>query len=569
MLNNNLIIDISIDNLMEKVKKISGWQRYSGSDEELEAFKYLKNILDNIGYETKLIMHDAYISIPISSTLYVGGVQIYSQTHSMSPSTISSGIEAYGLYVGDFKNDIEEGTLNGKIAVIEGRAGFEQVDKAYTSGAIGVVFISDGVIRESIVSNAWGSPTQYTKKFIPKIPVVSVTNESGEKIKDTLQKNIVIINMATTVDTRWTKIPSLTAEINAPVKTDKYVMFTGHLDSWYYGAIDNGTVNAAQVEVARIVAENKDKILRNFKVVFFSGHSHGRYAGSAWYSDEYWEDIHNNCIINVNADSIGGKNAVDITRSIIMVEAKDIAVEIIKEITNVDFVGTRCKKVADQSFWNAGVTSAFASFSKQPLFLQSDGNLKVEKGNAELGWWWHTPGDTLENIDADNFKRDTLIFATYILQFLTREIIPLNFVKTAEEINLSIIKWKEKAEGKFDLSSSVEKIQKLLILCKKLYNTKIIDKYAFNKTIFKLGRFLVPLNYTTGNIYENDPACDLPAVPSLALINKLIELDEFCDEAMETRVELMHKRNFVNDSLNKSIELIENYFYVFGSSGSI
>ena len=70
---------------------------------------------------------------------------------------------------------------------------------------------------------------------------------------------------------------------------------------------------------------------------------------------------------------------------------------------------------------------------------------------------------------------------------------------------------------------------------------------------------MVPLNYTTGNIYENDPACDLPAVPSLALIDKLIGLDEFSDEAMETKVELMHKRNFVNDSLNKSIEVIRGY----------
>lgn len=566
MLDKNLIIDVSIDNLMQTVKKISGWQRYSGSAEELEAFKYLKNTFDNMGYETKLIMHDAYISIPIRSRLSADGVQIYSQTHSMSPSTSSGGIEAYGVYVGDFKDDIEGGTLNGKIVVLNGKAGFEQVNKAYAAGAVGVVFVSDGVIRESIVSNAWGSPTQNTKIFIPKIPVVSVTNESGEKIKNILEKNNAIINMVTTVDTKWTKIPSLTAQINAPVETDKYVMFTGHLDSWYYGAIDNGTVNAAQVEIARIVAENKNKILRNFKVIFFSGHSHGRYAGSAWYSDEYWEDIHNNCIINVNADSIGGKNAVDITRSIIMAEAKDIAVEIIKEITNVDFVGTRCKKVADQSFWNAGVTSAFASFSKQPLFMQQDGSLKVEKGNAELGWWWHTPEDTLENIDADNFMRDTLIFATYILQFLTLDIIPLNFIKTAEEIKLSIIKWKEKSERKFDLSSSVEKAQKLLSLCKRLYEMKVIDKHAFNQTIFKLGRFLVPLNYTTGNIYENDPACDLPAVPSLALIDKLIELDEFSDEAMEIKVELMHKKNFVNDSLNKSIELIQSYIDIFDTN---
>ncbi|MFR6329454.1 MAG: hypothetical protein ACLUOI_11935 [Eisenbergiella sp.] len=26
------------------------------------------------------------------------------------------------------------------------------------------------------------------------------------------------------------------------------------------------------------------------------------------------------------------------------------------------------------------------------------------KGNAELGWWWHTPEDTMANVDPENFK---------------------------------------------------------------------------------------------------------------------------------------------------------------------
>ena len=102
-------------------------------------------------------------------------------------------------------------------------------------------------------------------------------------------------------------------------------MFSGHLDSWYYGAIDNGTVNAAQLEIARIAAKNREYLRHNFRIVNFSGHSHGRYAGSAWYADEHWMELHEHCIININADSIGGKNASDITKSMVMPETAGLA----------------------------------------------------------------------------------------------------------------------------------------------------------------------------------------------------------------------------------------------------
>lgn len=558
-INLNAGLNVSVENLMKTVRQISSWQRLSGSEDEYAAFEYLEGILSNLGYKTELVKHDAFISLPVYSKLLVNGEEIYSQTHSMASSTDEIGIAAEIVYVQKPMENLTEKICRDKIVIIDGRANFSPINKAYRFGAKGIICVQEGVIRECIISNAWGSPTAKTKNLIPRIPVVSITEEYGDKIKKMIKDESIKATMITKVDSCWRRIPSLTAEIKAAKETDKFVMFTGHLDSWYFGAIDNGTVNAAQVEVARIVAENRDKLLRNFKVVFFSGHSHGRYAGSAWYADQHWEDLHKSCVINVNADSIGGKGAVDITRSIIMPEAKDTAVKIIKEITGVDFVGRRCEKLADQSFWNAGVSSAFASFSKQPLLLQPDGTMKVEKGNAELGWWWHTPDDTVDNIDPDNLLRDTRIFAEYIISFLTDTIIPLNFVRSAEEIRSYIYMWSDKAAKRFDLSSSLKKADQLKECCVNMYEAKKADSEKFNDTILKLGRFLVPLNFTTGNIYENDPAETLPPIPSLVLINRLAEVDENSDEAMEIRVELRHKRNFVNDCLNMATELIHEY----------
>ena len=43
--------------------------KLSGTPEELESFHYLKKCLDGYGYRTKLILHDAYISLPRASSV--------------------------------------------------------------------------------------------------------------------------------------------------------------------------------------------------------------------------------------------------------------------------------------------------------------------------------------------------------------------------------------------------------------------------------------------------------------------------------------------------------------------
>ena len=132
----------------------------------------------------------------------------------------------------------------------------------------------------------------------------------------------LIADITTEVDTGWRNIPLLIGDIKAPENCNQFVQLTGHCDSWYYGAIDNGTSNSLQVEIARIAKEHQAELKRNFRVVFYSGHSHGRYAGSAWYADNFFEDLRANCIANINTDSAGCRGADDIIHSIVMPEAK-------------------------------------------------------------------------------------------------------------------------------------------------------------------------------------------------------------------------------------------------------
>ena len=86
-------------------------------------------------------------------------------------------------------------------------------------------------------------------------------------------------------------------------------VFSGHVDSWHYGAMDNGTANATMLEVARLLAQHRDELYRGLRVIFWSGHSHGRYSGSTWYVDNHWEELHDRCVAHVNVDSTGARGA--------------------------------------------------------------------------------------------------------------------------------------------------------------------------------------------------------------------------------------------------------------------
>ena len=81
------------------------------------------------------------------------------------------------------------------------------------------------------------------------------------------------------------------------------MLFSGHIDSWHRGAMDNGSANALMLEVLRVLLPQREMLRRSIRLAFWSGHSHGRYAGSTWYADNFWEELHENCVLHLNADS--------------------------------------------------------------------------------------------------------------------------------------------------------------------------------------------------------------------------------------------------------------------------
>ncbi|MDF2636234.1 MAG: hypothetical protein K0R78_3108 [Pelosinus sp.] len=558
-------LDISTKALMSHVAKISSWARIAGSEEEAKSFEYIKEQLKDIGAEVTLMHHDAYISLPESASLVIDGIQFPCQTHSMVPSTGASGLQADIVYVSGGKSRLSKENICDKIVMIDGRAVAEPVWLAQELGAAGVIFISGKNIYEMCISKVWGSPTKDEIEHLPKIPVVSVTQVTGDLIKEKITSGRVAATLTTSVRTEWCQIPLLTAEVKSSYSPEKFVMLSGHVDSWYYGATDNAAANAVMLEIGRLAVKNRTRLCRTLRLVFFSGHSQGRYAGSSWYSDHFWEDLHKNCFLNINVDVLGCKGAEDVTKAVTMAESKGVIVEVVKKITGADFKGKRYARHADQSFWGAGVSSALASFSKQTAKIQESGAFTQPAGGpTDLGWWWHTPHDMLDKVDPDNLLRDGRIFAAITLDFCSRAIIPLDYRTSVAELEIILRDWQTQAGDFFNLSIPIHRIEMLKEEVKHLYASTPNESAAinsienFNTALLKLGRILVQLNYTQGKIFENDRAVSQSPMPALALIKDLAAADVNRRKMLLT--ELVRRRNYVAYALDQAIQIVQRFF---------
>lgn len=70
-------------------------------------------------------------------------------------------------------------------------------------------------------------------------------------------------------------------------------------------ATDNSASNTIMLEMARVLSENKDKLLRSVLFGFWDGHEIGEAAGSAYFVDYYWSELNGGGVSYVNIDGCG------------------------------------------------------------------------------------------------------------------------------------------------------------------------------------------------------------------------------------------------------------------------
>jgi hypothetical protein len=359
-------------------------------------------------------------------------------------------------------------------------------------------------------------------------------------------------------------------EVKGRVFPEEFVLLSGHHCSWYYGAMDNGAANATMLEVARVLTANRQHLRRSVRVAFWPGHTQGRYSGSAWYFDQFWEELHDRCVLHVNADSTGAAGA-SIYKALSMPETQDFAVAAILDAIGVEAEPERQSRAGDQSFWSCGVPSVYMDLSQVPpelaaragsasLFTAADPAARHQPGG--LPWWWHTPEDTIDKLDSEVLRRDTQVYLLATYRAASAGLLPFAYAPAARQVRETVERYQQAAEGRFDLDPVLgrarqleEKAVELDRLVEPARGREGADRAveAANQALMAMDRELVMVNFTAGGPFDQDLAIPIPAVPLLEPARRLQGLDPGSDEAHFLVTELTRSRNKVAHHLRLAL----------------
>jgi len=337
---------LSIDEPWALLETFSALVRESGSQDERKAFDYVEGRLKAFGVDYERHEPELYISVPKAAQLVLLAPEARAlrvKTVSFSASTGPDGIESELVYVGGghakdigdfFDAKLGDADVRGKIALCEGFGLPSKIAALERAGAVAQVYINPGErIHDGMASPVWGSPGLSNLDTLPATPIASVNRTDGEALIALCRAGGARVRLQTELDEGWKPLPILVAEIPGTAPGDEFVLVHGHLDSWGVGIGDNAVGNATLLELARVFHQRRTGLKRTLRIAWWPGHSTGRYAGSAWYADEFAHTIDQHCIAQVNIDSPGCRWATSYEDVLVMPEAEGFCTEAIRDVS--------------------------------------------------------------------------------------------------------------------------------------------------------------------------------------------------------------------------------------------
>ncbi|MFB6240195.1 MAG: M28 family peptidase, partial [Gemmatimonadota bacterium] len=342
---------VTAEGLARSLDSIVQYDRRSGTEGEDRAIDFVARELRSEGIPTRIDTFRAYVSDPVSASLEVpasAGFSPEALTVSFSapaeglqapvvdvgtpedlpelalatgerlllerPTAVPGGVPAGGrVPAGDvsWRACPEAPDLRGKIALIEGLPIPETAWKLERLGAAGAVFVNpEDRLNALIVSTLWGGPSLRNQHRIPALPLVEVTRSAGQRLREMLrQEGELTVRLTADVRTRWKELRLVQAAIPPANAEASFVLFGGHIDSWWQGATDEAASNAAMLELTRAFWAQRDRLRRGLVVAWWPGHSNARYAGSKWYADRRFHELRERAVAYLNVDGIGQRDA--------------------------------------------------------------------------------------------------------------------------------------------------------------------------------------------------------------------------------------------------------------------
>ena len=151
-----------------------------------------------------------------------------------------------------------------------------------------------------------------------------------------------------------------------------------------------------------------------------------------------------------------------------------------------------------------------------------------------LGWWWHTPDDTLDKLDPALLARDARLYAATLFRLCAEPILPFNYAAAAAELDAFVAEYQQLLGDRFDLDSCARAHPSAASGCGDAprcagaaaraaggAGSAPANLAAINAALMALGRAIIPLNYTAAGPFGHDPALAVPALPLLDAARQL------------------------------------------------
>ncbi len=572
----DLLAAVSIDGPWATLEQFSTLVRDSGSPAEREAIDYLIGHLTEWGIPHTLYEPNCFISLPRGATLRSageGGKSYFAKTAAMGVST-DGEVTGDLVYVAprvdegvtdDWSKglDFSGRDLAGKIVIADGMTTPGRVLDLMAAGAMAGIFVNPGErIHESICTTVWGTPDLDSRGRQPTIPVLGVNARDGAELIELAKGGGAQMTFSTTVETGWRTIPVLVADIPGTSIPDEFVLLHGHLDSWFEGIGDNAVGDAAMLELARVFWQRRDRLHRGLKIAWWSGHSHGRYAGSTWFADAFAIELARGCVSQVNCDSPGCRWADTFNELNVMSETEGFVDTVIRETAGITPEMERPARAGDYSFNSIGISSFYMlSSTMSPEARAEKGYYPVGGCGANIAW--HTEDDGMAIADRDNLLRDIKVYGASILRVMNAPLLPVDWRKTTAEFQATLARYAEATGDVFDFAPAVEAVAGLERSLESFYAaassaTDVASATRYNHVQLRLARLLIPVNYSREAPFHHDPALEVSPLPDLApaLTARRVSGDEH--ERGILQASLLRGRNRLVWTLVQAKELVDS-----------
>ncbi len=558
-----ILDQVRLDEMWRLTEVFSKLDRTSSTEGERRAAEYLEEQLEALGVPHDRYEIDSYLSIPLSASLTVTAADSFgvpALVPAFSTSTEPGGLAGELVYVGPTDPEIvttrdEEFAgidLEGRIALLRGYPSPPLIYQAERAGAVGAVCIAPSPrLVNMIVSSVWGHPTREDAKRLPTIPIVSITETDGRRLEALSRAGQVRVQLEAKTDTGWKTIPLVIVEIPGTAEPEKFLLIANHLDSWHEGVTDTATGNASLLEVARVLNENQEGLRRSVRIAWWPGHSTGRYSGSTWYADNFYEDLYRHAVGYMAIDSPGVRSATELEPEG-MWELKGFLESVMRERTEFRGEINRSYRYNDEALWGIGVPS----LTVYPAIPLDSPDRAKDAGGSAYGYWWHTSEDSLDKADRDLLLRDTKIFLAMLWPLATRELLPFDFEPVVAQMEAQIGEYARAAGESWDFGPLLESVEGFSAAAQQLkargasvQGEEVAD---FNEDSMAVSRAINPVLFTIAGPFHHDPARQFPLFPGLGASAELADLEPTSEEAGFIKTELLRETNRIERALARA-----------------